>query len=274
MLDIFNPILVRAYISIILLGIMSVGGALAFMRGVPYLPGESSHAALGGVSLAILLAYSLSIHVDPLIWAIGFSGFSSIIVAYAGRHRGSEALNAALAGAMAMSLAIYATARVIVPAEYRALIDTYLVSDILFMTTADILQLTLIVIIGLTILLAFYNELTYICFDPEGAEAMGLKVNLYDYLLFILIGVAGGIAAKTVGSLLVFALIMAPAATTREISNSIPRFIILTFILTVILGFAGLFIALYLDWPPSGAISLLTSSVYLVTLLFRSLYRA
>jgi|Deesub1362B_J571_1020462.scaffolds.fasta_scaffold00005_287 ABC-type Mn2+/Zn2+ transport system permease subunit len=272
MFNLLSPLLIKSYISIILLGIMSIGGTLAFMRGVPYLPGESSHAALGGVSLAILIVHLFSIPMDPLIWAVIFSALSSLLVAYAGRHGGAEALNAALAGAMALSLAVYATVRAIVPAELRALIDTYLVSDILFMTTLDIMQLSLIVLVGLLILVAFYHELMYICFDAEGAEAMGLNVKFFDYLLFLLIGVAGGIAAKTVGSLLVFALVIAPAATAREISTSINRFILLTFSLTVLLGFTGLFIALSIDWPPSGAIALLTSAVYIITVIIKNIF--
>lgn len=269
MVDFFSPTLIRAYISIILLGIIALSSTLAFLRGIAYLPAEASHAALSGVSIAILIYFITRIYMYPFIWALLFSGLSAILVAYAGRHGGAEALNAALAGALAVSLSIYAIVRAIVPAELRAIIDTYLISDILLITTDDLLELLIINIIGLFSLYIFYHEFIYLCFDPEGAEALGLNIKLYNYLMFFLIGLAGGTAAKTVGSLLVFALILAPAATAKEISKSIKAFFINTFLLTVIMGYLGLFIGILLDWPPSGSIALLTSSIYIITLLIK-----
>jgi len=271
MVDLLSPILIKAYISLILLGVMAIGGALAFMRGVAYLPAEASHAALGGVSVAVLLSYITSIYVDPLIWAVIFSALSSLLVAYAGRHGGPERLNAALAGALAVSLAIYAAVRAVVPAELRAIMDTYLISDILLISTQDLIELAIIVIIGLFFLNLFYNEFIYVCFDPEGAEALGLNIKLYDYLLFSLIGLAGGIAAKTIGSLLVFALILAPAATAREIAGSIKSYLVLTFILTTLLGYIGLFISVLINWPPSGSIALITSFIYIMVITIKTL---
>lgn len=271
MLNLLSPILIRAYITLILLGIMAIGGALAFMRGVAYLPAEASHAALSGASVAMLITYLTSIYVDPLIWAVIFSALSSLLVAYAGRHGGAERLNSALAGALAISLAIYAAVRAVVPAELRAIIDTYLVSDILLISTEDLIELIIIVVIILFFLNLFYNEFIYVCFDPDGAEALGLNIKLYDYLLFSLIGLAGGIAAKAIGSLLVFALILAPAATAKEIAKSIKSFLMLTFVLTITLGYLGLFISLLINWPPSGSIAIITSSIYILVIIAKTL---
>lgn len=271
MVDLLSLILVRAYIAILLLGMMAVGGALAFMRGVAYLPAEASHAALGGASLAILISYLASIEMDPLIWAVTFSAFSSILVAYAGRHGGAEKLNAALAGILAISVSVYAFSRAIVPAELKVIMDTYLISDILLISTEDLIGLMFIVAIGLSLLSLFFNEFIYVCFDPEGAEAIGLNIKIYDYILFALIGFAGGIAAKAVGSLLVFALILAPAATARELTRNIKSFLLLTFLLTVLLGYLGLFISILLNWPPSGAIAIITSLAYGITLLAKEI---
>lgn len=266
-----SPVFLKAYLSMILLGAIALSGVLAFLRGVAYLPAEASHAALGGVSIATLVTYVFGLETDPLLWAVAFSVASCLLVAYAGKHGGPERLNAALAGSLAVSVSIYAAVRAVVPAEMRVVMDTYLVSDILLISLKDLLQLTAVVAVVTAIFAVFYNELIYVCFDPEGAEALGLNIGLYDYLLFLLIGLAGATAAKSVGSLLVFALVLAPAATAREVAGSIKSFFAITFALTVALGYVGLALSAAANWPASGSIAVLTSSAYLLTLVVKSL---
>jgi len=116
--------------------------------------------------------------------------------------------------------------------------------------------------------LLFYHEVMYICFDAEGSEAMGINVKFYDYLMFFLIGLSGGLMAKIFGSLLVFALVLAPAAAARMFSAHVRTYLINTVILTVLLGMVGLLMSIYLDLPSSGMIAALTSAAYVASLLY------
>jgi ABC-type Mn2+/Zn2+ transport system permease subunit len=263
--------MLRAYLAVLLMGAVSGAGALAIIRGIAYLPAEASHAALSGAAIGVLLSYLLQTPLDPFLAAVLVSIATTMIVAYAGRHGGAEALSAALAGALALSLSVYVVARALVPPELKVVIDSYLVGDILLLTWGDLASLAAVVVLGVFSLLLFYNEFIYVAFDPEGAEVMGLNMKFYDYLIFLLIGLAGGVAAKTVGSLLVFALILAPAVTAREFSSHPKALFIYTFIITVIVGYGGLVLGIYVGFPAAGTMALLASGLYAATLLDRSI---
>jgi len=268
MVDVFAPFLIRAYVAIVLSGVAASAGSVAVLRGVSYLPAEASHSALGGVSIAVFLGYILAAEIDPFYFAVLFSAGSAVLVAYAGGRLDKESLNAALGGVMAVSLAVYALLRGLVPANLKVIIDGYLVGDILLLTNKDLVQLGITVAVALFFEALFYREVMYICFDSEGAEAMGVNVKFYDYLMFFLIGLSGGLMCKIFGSLLVFALVLAPAAATRMFSAHVRTYLLNTMILTILLGILGLFASIYLDLPSSGVIAGLTSAAYVVSLVY------
>jgi ABC-type Mn2+/Zn2+ transport system permease subunit len=268
MVDLLAPFLIRAYIAVVLSGISASAGSVAVLRGVSYLPAEASHSALGGVSIAVFLGYILAANIDPFYFAVLFSAASAVLVAYAGGRLDKESLNAALGGVIAVSLAIYALLRGLVPGNLKVIIDGYLVGDILLLTSKDLVQLGITVGVALFFEVLFYREVMYICFDSEGAEAMGVNVKFYDYLMFFLIGLSGGLMCKIFGSLLVFALVLAPAAATRMFSAHVRTYLLNTMILTILLGILGLFASIYLDLPSSGVIAGLTSAAYVVSLVY------
>jgi ABC-type Mn2+/Zn2+ transport system permease subunit len=268
MVDFLAPFLIRAYVAIVLSGIAASAGSVAVLRGVSYLPAEASHAALGGVSIAVFLGYVFGAGVDPFYFAVLFSAASAVLVAYAGGRADKESLNAALGGVMAVSLAVFALLRGLVPANLKVVIDGYLVGDILLLTNRDLMQLGVTVALAVFFELLFYHEVMYICFDAEGSEAMGINVKFYDYLMFFLIGLSGGLMSKIFGSLLVFALVLAPAAAARMFSAHVRTYLINTVILTILLGMVGLLMSIYLDLPSTGMIAGLTSAAYVASLLY------
>ena len=271
MLDLLSPFLVRAYIAILLTSFMSLASGIALLRGVAYLPAEASHSALGGAAIGVFLGYFLSFQTEPFYFAILFSSFTAMLVAYAGRHGGAEVLNSALGGALALSVSFYALIRTLVPAELKAVIDSYLVGDILLLTVNDLVRLTTIIALGAVLLYVFKNEILYICFDQEGAEALGLNVPLYDYILFFFIGLAGGLAAKTIGSLMVFALIMLPSVIAKDFSKNIRSYFLLTLVLTLFFGYLGMLISIFINLPSSGSIAAISSLAYVSSLAYKGL---
>ncbi|MGC8849717.1 MAG: metal ABC transporter permease [Candidatus Bathyarchaeia archaeon] len=271
MLEALNPFMLRAVIGVFLASLTAMLGALTLLRGVAYLPAEASHSALGGAAIGVYLsAYAIS-WVDPFLVAALFSVATALITEYAGRRDGAEAMGAAIGGSLAATMAMYAFVRGLVPGELKAVIDGYLIGDVLLLSSRDILQLTAATLLTLAFTLLFYNELTYICFDMDGAEALGLNVVLYDRLLFALAGIAGVVAAKSMGALLVYAFMIAPAASARELTNRVRDHLILSFIIALSSGLIGLAAASILNLPASGTIAAIPSGIYIVLLTLRRL---
>jgi ABC-type Mn2+/Zn2+ transport system permease subunit len=268
MLDPLSPFLVRAYFAILLTSFMSLASGFALLRGVAYLPAEASHSALGGAAIGVFLGYMLGANVEPFYFAILFSSLTSMLVAYAGRHGGAEVLNAALGGMLAISVSFYALLRALVPAELKVVVDGYLVGDILLLTSDDLVRLATIVFCGVIVLYIFKNEILYVCFDQEGSEALGLNVSFYDYVLFFFMGLAGGLAAKTIGSLMVFALIMLPSVIAKEYSKNIRRYFSITVLLTLAFGYGGLIVSIFTGLPSSGSIAAIASFSYIISIIY------
>ena len=112
-----------------------------------------------------------------------------------------------------------------------------------------------LIIIGL-----FFKELLITSFDPLLAKAMGMPVNLYHYLLMILLTLVAVTAMQSVGTILIVAMLITPAATAYLYANSLKTMIILSSSLGAIASVLGLFIG-YTFNVAAGSSIVLTSAI-------------
>ena len=271
MVDLLSPFLIKAYVAVIIMAATSIIGSMSVLRGIAYMPAEAAHAALGGAALGILFGYVANITVDPYVVAAIFASITTLFAGYVGRRGGSEAIATALAGALTLGVSIYAFVRYILPAQLRVVLDGYLVGDILLLGDSDIVTLSILTMVCMVIFAIFYNEIIYVCFDPEGAEAMGMNASFYDFMIFFLIGLAGSVATKTVGTLIVYALMIAPAITAKELSKSINGMLTLSVTLTLVAGYGGLAFSIIFNMPSSGSIAIFASAIYVGAILAKRL---
>lgn len=80
-------------------------------------------------------------------------------------------------------------------------------------TQADVWQISLITLGVLIAIKLFYKELLYFTFDQSGAEAVGLPINLLNFVLMAAITLTIVAGIQTVGVILVVALMVTPSAT-------------------------------------------------------------
>jgi zinc transport system permease protein len=81
-------------------------------------------------------------------------------------------------------------------------------------------------------------------------------------------GLAGGLAAKTIGSLMVFALIMLPSVIAKEYSKNIRRYFSITVLLTLAFGYGGLIVSIFTGLPSSGSIAAIASFSYIISIIY------
>lgn len=267
MVDPLSPFMIRAYITVLMMSAVSLSGAISVLRGIAYMPAEVAHTALGGAALGMLLSYIIGLQMEPYAFATAFAIGTTLFAGYLGRKGGVEAIIASLAGSLTIGVSIYAFVRYLLPIDMRIVLDGYLVGDILLLSSSDLLTLSALTVASTMVLAIFYNEIVYLCFDPEGAEAMGINTKLFDFLIFFIVGLAGGIATKAVGSLLVYALVIAPAITARELAKSVKGVMLLTVAITLLAGYSGLSISMIFNLPSSGSIAIVASGAYVFTIL-------
>ncbi len=140
-----------------------------------------------------------------------------------------------------------------------------LFGSILSVTKTDIV-LSIIFGIGTLIILAIlFRPLLFASVDPETAEARGVPVRRLGIIFLLLLAITVAESIQVIGVLLVFALLVAPAATAQHLTKKPATAILLSIILAVAFTWAGLFLALASRFPVSFYIATLAGATYFVT---------
>lgn len=139
-----------------------------------------------------------------------------------------------------------------------------LFGSILSVTSSDILICTISAIITFILLILIFRPLLFSSVDPEVAEARGVPVRLLSTFFMILLAVTVTGAILVVGVLLVFALLIAPAATAQHIAKRPLTTILLSIAFGLFFTWGGLLLALFFHGPVSFFIAGLASLSYLL----------
>jgi zinc/manganese transport system permease protein len=125
-------------------------------------------------------------------------------------------------------------------------------------------------VISLCALGAMSRPLLFSTLAPELAEAKGVSLRLVSVLFLVIVAVAVAEAAQVIGVLLVFALMVAPAATSLRLTSHIGMGIGLAVLLALAETWLGIALAYTTDWPTSFWIVSLSCAVYFLSLMRRA----
>jgi zinc/manganese transport system permease protein len=147
-----------------------------------------------------------------------------------------------------------------------------LFGEILGISAADV---TVTLIVGLLILLtvvAFYRRLVFTSLDEDVAEAKGVSLLVTSILFMLLLAVATSIAVQVVGVLLIFALLVTPAAIAQRLARRPVQGIVIATMIALAATWFGLFVSYYLPYPVSFFITTSVFVAYLIVRLAQSSY--
>jgi zinc/manganese transport system permease protein len=113
------------------------------------------------------------------------------------------------------------------------------------------------------------RPLLFASLQPELAEARGVKVRLVSTAFLMIVAVAVSECAQIVGVLLVFTLMVGPAAAALAFTRRLTTAVGLAVALALIEAWGGLALAFYSDWPTSFWITALSGLVYFASLVER-----
>jgi len=265
-----SPFVIRAIIAIILISVVSAfAGSFSVFRQSTFLIAGVAHAALGGAAFGILLAlYSIVPFMDPLTGALIFAVLTGVFVGYVTQKGPREKIDIAIGGAFAMSMSL-AVIFVSMIREYATVAWGLLLGDILLLSNTDILYLLVMSIVITFVSILLFREFLFISFDMETASAYGVRVNLYNMIMLVIISIAVVVVLKGVGAILVYALLTIPPAAANEIADSPSQVVTYAFAISLFSGFVGLAISFFADVAPSGITGLVVTIIYVITVILR-----
>lgn len=149
-----------------------------------------------------------------------------------------------------------------------------LFGSILTVTPQDVTAVSLLSVLVLLVVAAFFSQLQLVCFNDDVARAAGVKVDLVNGVFSVATALTVVTAMRVVGILLVSALMIVPVACALVLRRGFRQTLAwaVLFALAAVLG--GLTCAYYLDIAPGGTIVLSAVLLFLVTLAGRGAWTA
>jgi manganese/iron transport system permease protein len=227
------PYMQRALLEVLLLGALAgVVGVFVVLRRLAFVSDALTHTIFPGVVIAHLLDRSL------LLGALAFGVLTAVLLTGIGANRrvGADA-------ALAILLTSFFSVGVVLVSRthtYTADLTVFLFGRVLAVDRADLLQTLALALVVLGTLWALRKELVLRAFDPEGAAAMGYRTAALDLVLNLLIALVVVAAVKAVGTVLVVALIIVPAAAARLLADRVATTTALACALGALGGWLGL----------------------------------
>jgi zinc/manganese transport system permease protein len=118
------------------------------------------------------------------------------------------------------------------------------------------------------------RPLLFATLQPEVAEAKGVSLRLISVLFLSVVALAVAECAQIVGVLLVFTLMVGPAAAAQLFTNRLAGGVLLAAALALVEAWGGITLAFYTDWPSSFWITALSTLIYLASVIRRAQFFA
>lgn len=240
-------------------GLCSIIGVFVVLRGLAFVGAGTSHAAFAGVALGYLVGW------PPLLLAIVF-GLATVWVTGWIEEKGRMKLDVSIGilytATMALGILFIGLMK-----TYNAEVYGYLFGSVLSVTPEELRIIGILSILVLGLLLAFSKELYFIAFDQEMAEASGVPARQMFFLLLTLVALTVVVSLKTVGAILVFAMILIPASTAYQLTHSLRTLTLYSASIGVSTSVAGVLISALWDVPSGPAIVLLATTLFFLAIL-------
>ena len=244
------------------IGVVSIAGPLGSVvvwKRMAYFGDTLAHAALLGVSLAVLFSWSLQMSI------IGVCLLLALLLS--ATQRQTTLASDTWLGILAHSTLAIGLVVMTYLQGVRVDLLGYLFGDILALTTSDLLWIYLGGAAVLGVLFWIWQPLIAWVVDEELAKVEGVPVEKIRTLLMVLIALVIAVAMKIVGILLITSLMIIPAATARQFARTPEMMAILAAMIGSIAVLLGLALSFWLDIPAGPAVVVCTSLLFVASLL-------
>lgn len=234
-------------------------GSFAVWRRMAYFGDTLAHSALTGIALGLILSVNINLAVIVCCLIIAL-----LLIAL--QHNQTIATDTLLG---ILSHSTLALGLVVVSVFNHGQIDlnAYLFGDILAATSTDLWIIAGTIAIVLPLLIWLWKPLISITIHEELAQAEGVPVAATKVALMLMLALVIAIAMKIVGVLLITALLIIPAATSRRWVVTPEQMAILASLIGMFSIAGGLALSYWLDTPAGPSSVLVSSGLFLISLL-------
>ena len=249
----------RALVASALVGtVCAVVGTYVVLRGVAFIGDAIAHAGFPGIVVAYLLGWPL--YIGAMVAAVGTALAIGVVTRRAG-IRQDTAIGVLFAGTFAFGVFLFSGIQ-----GYVADLFSFLFGNVLAITPSDLVALFILGLIVIGIVALLWKELLYATFDPLGAAASGIRVDLLEYLFLTLVALTIVVSLQAVGIILVVAMLITPAATAQLVASRFVRLMVVAAIVGIASALIGLYLSYWMDVASGATIVLVETAMFLLAL--------
>lgn len=128
--------------------------------------------------------------------------------------------------------------------------------------------LSVVLIVVLFFIIAFYKEWKITSFDPSLAASLGIPVLFLHYLFMSLVSITTVASFDAVGAIMVVAMLITPAASAYLWTDRLSIMLVLSSLFGILSAFIGYYIAAWIDTSISGSMAFATGLLFIISFLF------
>ena len=239
-------------------------GYFLVLRGQTFAGHALSHVGFTGATGAILFGLS------PLSGLVGFTVLAGMAMGFLGERIAARDVAIGMMLSLALGLGLlflhFYTA-------YATQATALLFGNVLGVGPSALVGLLVMSALSLAGLAVLSRPLLFASLQPELAEAKGVPMRFLSVAFLAIVGVAVAECAQIVGVLLVFTLMVGPAAAAQNVSTRFGLGIALSALLALAEAWGGIALSWETNWPASFWITVLSSLAYLASILVARLLR-
>lgn len=245
----------NALIGILLISVAAaIIGTYIVIKRMVFIAGGITHASFGGLGIGYYMGISptLSALLFAILSAMGITRLS---------HNKQLREDSAIAVFWALGMAIGIIFIFLTPG-YTPGLSEFLFGNILTITTADILLFALFTIALAVFFIWQYKPIVYTMFDSDFAQLKGIKVNVINTCMMLLVAICVVLSIRLIGIMLLLSVLTLPQIIAELFTDSLPKMMIVSGIICLAGSSIGLVLSALIAVPTGACIVLTLVIIY------------
>lgn len=229
-------------------------GVFVVLRSMSYIGHGLSHAVFGGAAVSAVLGWSYFLGAG--LWGV----LAALLIGRVSARRtigADAAIGVVTTASFAVGLALQSRS-----GDASRTLEAVLFGNVLGVFDRDLVAAVVVAAAIALFVTGYRRELTFLTFDREVARVSGVPVARLDALFMVALSATVLVSARVIGALLISAMLVLPAATTRLLTTSITTMLWASPVLGAACGGIGMYVSWYADVPSGAVITLVGTALF------------
>lgn len=262
-----NPFLQRSLMAGVLVAIScSIAGTFVVLRGLAFLGDALAHGVLPGVAGALLLG-APGIVGAAVGAAVMITGVN--LVTSRSRLSSDTAIGLLFVGMLGLGVMMVSRSD-----SFTGDIVGILFGEILGVSRSDLVQQAIAALVIAVIARVFIRPLLMLSFDPEQADIAGWPARRFELLMLVMVTICVVMSFQTVGTLLVFGMLLAPAGCGALLARRVPAMMSWGAAIGSLSVYVGLLISYHFNLAAGASVVVVAVTIFFIIFSLQAIVQA